>query len=280
MKEETKERIPGFIKHTYRFIVVALRYPLNKFRALPQFIIIGVQKGGTSTLFDLLTKHPEVKTSVFKEVHYYDFAYRKGIQWYKSYFPFFKKGFIYGEASPYYVFHPHVPKRIYDDNKDMKLILLLRDPISRAYSHYQMEKRKGRETLATFEEAINREVERTQDALKAISQKETDYDFNHHVFTYLSRGCYDEQIDNWLKYFKREQLLVIKSEDFFSNPVESLTKVHQFLGIEEIIPNNVTAKNQGKYVPINEETLQRLRNYFKPHNERLSELLGEHFEWQ
>src|SRR5690348_13614582 len=99
MKEKDRERIPGFLKNAYRFMVVLFRYPLARFRALPNFIIIGVQKGGTSTLFELLKEHPHIQTSVFKEVHYYDFQYQRGKKWYRSFFPVRSKDkdMLYGE---------------------------------------------------------------------------------------------------------------------------------------------------------------------------------------
>jgi len=280
-REKIRERIPGFLKNIYRFIVILFRYPLARFRALPDFIIIGVQKGGTSTLFEYLKQHPCIKTSVFKEVHYYDFHYSKGIKWYKSFFPFNKKDkhILYGEASPYYFFHPLVPERVFKDNSNIKLILLLRDPVDRAYSHYQMERRKGREKLKSFEEAISMETERIQEGYRPIATKKGSFNYKRHIYSYLSRGCYDEQIKRWLKYFKREQLLVLKSEDFFSSPQKNLGRIYQFLNIPVIFPKNLRIKNQGSYTPVNSDTIERLRSYYKQHNKELSEFLGEQFQW-
>ncbi len=281
MKEETKERIPRFLKDIFRSIVILFRLPLSGFRALPHFIIIGVQKGGTSTLFELLKQHPDIQTSCFKEVHYYDFNYSKGIHWYKSFFPVNKKNskVIYGEASPYYIFHPLAPERLYKDNPNVKLIVMLRNPVHRAYSHYQMEKRKGREKLSSFEEAIQIEEQRTMQGYKTISSKKKSYNYAHQIYTYLARGRYNEQIELWLKYFSREQLLILTSEDFFSNPVKSLERVYQFLGVPCVFPKDLTAKNQGQYLPVSKETIAHLRAYYKPYNESLSALLGEEFNW-
>lgn len=282
MNEATRELVPGFVKKWMRFVVISFRFPLAKLRAFPNFIIIGVQKGGTTTLFDLLRQHPSIKTSIFKEVHFYDFAYNKGINWYKSFFPLREKGknLIYGEASPYYVFHPLVPERVFKDNPDVKLILLLRDPIARAYSHYQMEKRKGREKNETFEKAIKAETELMEKASHSILNNNSKYNFNHHIVSYLSRGRYFEQIERWLQYFGREQLLVIKSELFFANPTFYLESIYKFLDVEVIVPKEVKAKNKGDYLPINEETLSELRTYYKPYNQQLSLLLGEEFSWE
>jgi len=281
MQEKTREKIPKFWKDLYRSVIIFFRYPFARFRALPDFIIIGVQKGGTSSLFDYLKQHPNIKTSVFKEVHYYDFQYKKGVKWYRSFFPFYKKdkSILYGEASPYYFFHPLVPERIYKDNPNIKLILLLRDPIDRAYSHYQMERRKGREKLKSFEEAISKETERLEGGYATIVSEKKSYDYSHQVYSYLARGCYDEQIKRWLKYFKREQLFVIKSEDFFESPYQYLERIYQFLDIPVIFPQKVQIKNRGTYNPVNSDTIKHLRNYYEPHNKKLSQLLGELFQW-
>jgi len=281
MKEKTREQIPRFLKDMYRFMVIIFRYPFARFRALPDFIIIGVQKGGTSSLFELLKQHPNIKTSVFKEVHYYDFQYQKGKKWYRSFFPLLKrdKKLVYGEASPYYFFHPLVPERIYKDNPNVKLILLLRDPVDRAYSHYQMERRKGREKLKSFEEAISKETERIQKGYDGITNGKQLYNYNHHIYSYVARGRYDVQLKRWLQYFKREQLLVLKSEDFFVSPHNNLERIYKFLDIPVIFPKDLLVKNQGMYNPVKNDTIKHLRDYYKPHNEELSRFLGENFQW-
>jgi hypothetical protein len=195
--EKIRERIPEFLKNLYRFIIIIFRYPLARFRALPDFLIIGVHLH----LFEYLKQYPNIKTPVFKKVHYYDFSKKS-------------KHILYGEASPYYFFHL-VPERVFKDNPNIKLILLLRDPIERAYSPYQMERRKGREKIKSFEEAISVEAERIQEGYNAIVTGKESYNYKHHIYDYLARGCYDEKLKHWLKYFKKKQLMVLKSEGFF-----------------------------------------------------------------
>lgn len=124
-------------------------------RALPDFIVIGAQKGGTTPLSHyLMEQHPSVIPPTDKEVHFYDRNYEKGIRWYKAHFPLLRlldQGTATGEASPYYLAHPHVPGRIALNQPSVKMIALLRDPKSRAISHYHMSVRKGRETRATLD---------------------------------------------------------------------------------------------------------------------------------
>ncbi len=279
INEKSREKIPGFLKNFYRSFVIALRLPLAKFRASPDFIIIGVQKGGTSSLIQLLKQHKHIRTSFFKEVHYYDLNYDKGSNWYKAFFPFKKNGsYIYGEASPYYIFHPGVPERVYKDNPATKLILLLRDPIDRCYSQFQMERRKGKEKLETFEDAIAAEETRTK--ISIDTNNNDNFTADHQTYTYLARGRYKEQIDRWLKYFSKDQLLIIQSEKFFADPVGVTTTVHSFLGVEPISPKDTRPKNKGEYLPVKDSTIQFLRTYFKPYNMALSEFLNETFDWK
>jgi len=172
-----------------------------KYRRLPDFIIIGTQKGGTSSLFSYLRQHSQLKLSGVKEIHFFDSNYLKGTNWYKSHFPlkwvnFNKKT---GEASPYYLFHPHVAKRVYDQCPKAKLIVMLRNPADRAYSHYMMQNKRKLDPLPTFEESIKAEdvrlIEETQKLLNNPGYKS----FNHQKFSYLARGKYYSQIKKWLE---------------------------------------------------------------------------------
>jgi len=131
---------------------------------LPDFIIIGVQRGGTTSLYKYMTKHPKIIPALKKEIHFFDNKFGKGLSWYESQFmqnPFFcllkrkrkSEDTITGEASPYYIYHPHVPKRISKILPNVKLIAILRNPIERAFSHYNHEVRLGAEKLS-FEDAL------------------------------------------------------------------------------------------------------------------------------
>lgn len=253
------------------------------FRKTPDFLIIGAQKGGTSSLFYYLDQHPQVELSRIKEVHYFDNNFSKGLRWYRSFFPFSftMANKITGEASPYYLFHPEVPERVYKTFPKIKLIALLRDPLGRAYSHYQMEIRKGREKIETFEEAINSEEKRIHDEGIAENPESNRKDFNHQFFSYLSRGRYYEQIQRWYQFFPASQILFIKSEDFFANPEKELTKVYAFLEIKNEIPPNLKPRNAGgNYPPVSPATSTFLQGYFTDSNQKLRELLGNNFTWQ
>jgi len=255
---------------------VTLRYRIatSKWRTLPDFIIIGTQKGGTTSLFYYLMQHPELTMSHKKEIYFFNLFFDKGLAWYKSHFPFRANTKITGEATPSYIYHPKAAGRVKSILPDVKLIVLLRNPIDRAYSGYAMGLRRKTDTADTFEIAIERELE----ALK--NQNNTDeYTFEKHELYYLERGKYYSQLLPWLEHFPSEQLLFIKSENFFQNPEKELIKVYEYLNISTILPKDLSKKNTGKYDKISPETVHRLEAYFREENEQLTNLLGKEFEW-
>ncbi len=238
----------------------------------PDFIIIGTQKGGTSSLFSYLKQHPQIKLPETKEIHFFSMHYHKGIDWYKSHFPV---NGITGEASPYYLFHPLVAERIHEHCPETKFIVMLRDPVDRAYSHYMMQKIRGYESIETFEEAIEIESDRISCELEKIL---THPRYNSPIYqrhSYLARGKYDEQLSRWFQYFPKKQFHFIKSEDFFIDSEKELYVVHDFLGLERKKPEDMAPQNVYDYPPINPETYQSLKKYFKDSVQKLSQLIGD-----
>jgi len=249
---------------------------------LIDFIIIGAQRCGTTSLYNYLIGHPKISSALNKEVHFFDINYNKGIDWYWKQFPTVSEKVnsneksITGESTPYYLFHPLIAKRIFKHLPRIKLIVLLRNPVDRAYSHFSHVVRAGNEPLS-FDEAIKKEPER----LKGLEEKiyQYQYSFNHHKFSYLSRGIYADQLERYLQLFKKEQMLILKSEDFFASPQKVLNRVFSFLGISNSELSDFEKFNFGNNPPIDEKTRNYLTEYFRPHNERLSELLGSDFGW-
>lgn len=196
----------------------------GKLRMLPDFIIIGAQRSGTTSLFNYLGQHPEIYQSFPKETHYFSNHYQKGVGWYRSHFPlkvhkviaesYLKRKFIAGEATPYYISHPLAPGRVHNLVPNVKLIVLLRNPVDRAYSHYHHQVKLGMEPL-TFEEAIDAEEERISGEVERIKRDVQYRSFNLQNYSYLYRGVYIHQVRTWLEYFDREQFLVLESEVFF-----------------------------------------------------------------
>ena len=244
---------------------------------LPDFLIIGCQKGGTTSLFDDLARHPDVVASKDKEVHYFDLNYDKGVNWYRSFFPKTREG-ITGEASPYYLFHPLVPERAKKLLPDCRLIALLRNPVERAWSHYQMEARNGDEPLS-FEEAIAREKERIEPEERKILHNPFYDSFNHRHYSYIARGLYVVQLERWLRFFSREQMLVMSSEQYFESPQTVYDRLTHFLNTRPYDPGEFASINRGEYSGLESATRKRLAAFYRPYNERLYRLLGEDMGW-
>jgi sulfotransferase family protein len=254
-------------------------------RTLPDFLIIGAQKCGTSFLYRFLVEHPHVKSAFVKEVHYFDLNFGKGNNWYRSNFPLQMRNtrtYITGEASPYYLFHPHAARRASMVVPDAKLLILLRNPVDRAYSHYQHQVKRvtgeARETL-TFEEAIEAEERTLPAEVDRMLQDEHYESSSHRTRSYLSRGIYMDQLMEWSRFFPRRQMLVLKSEDLFDDTTNSLEHVLDFLAVPHWAPKTYSIPNKREYTGLDPLVRQRLDGYYKPHNQRLYEYLGVDLGW-
>jgi len=257
-------------------------------RSLPDFTIIGAQKCGTTSLYRYLTQHRCVIAASVKEVRFYNRNFRKGITWYRSHFPTLlhkryleqKHGCsaVTGEATPSYVFYPHVPARLRQVVPQARLIVLLRDPVTRAYSHYQHQVREGRESL-TFEEAIRKEPERLRGEYEKILQDPDYLDTDYGGFSYLQRGIYVDQLKSWQRFFPVDQMLTIKSEELYDDPAAIMGQVLAFLNLPGQDISEFRKYNANEYPEMDQATRERLREYFEPCNRRLYDLLGVDFAW-
>jgi hypothetical protein len=264
----------------------AYRRGTASLRALPDFLVIGTQKGGTTYLYKVLSEHPDVLPAFKKEVHYFDLHYDQGEGWYRAYFPLrarLGERTITGEASPYYLFHPHAPGRAAELLPDAKLIVLLRNPVDRAYSHYQHQvtqwAAEGHETLS-FEAAVDAEEERLDGELARLMHDDVVHSPNFRSYSYLARGHYVDQLMAWNEVYDRDQMLVLKSEDFFADEPRTLATILDFLGLREWAPErSVSIPNKREYSSLSPALRQRLVDYFEPHNKRLYDYLGTDFGW-
>jgi Sulfotransferase domain len=295
-------RLPGPAKRALRPARRRFRYATRKRRILPSFLIIGAQRAGTTSLFRYLLRHPDVAgptggdSAVWwvKETHFFDEKFTRGVDWYRSFFPlgstrerYRRRGhdLLAGEATPYYMFHPAVPARVAAILPDVRLIALLRDPVERAYSHYQMMSRTGREKL-TFEEALAAEPERLAGVEEALMAEAETYlpsgsraHHQHRHRAYLSRGLYAEQLERWLGHFARKQLLVLKTEDLLARPAETYAGVLSFLGLRDWRLDDFPEHNKKPYSAIDPAVRARLEERYAEPNERLAELLGWPQAW-
>jgi hypothetical protein len=249
-------------------------------RTLPDFIIIGAQRCGTTSLYNYMADHPGVASAFLKETHFFDIHFAKGLSWYRAHFPFAwgQRRPVVGEATPYYLFYPHAPHRVRDTVPGAKLIVLLRNPADRAYSHYHHEVSTGVET-ASFEEALKREESTLPGETARVVADEGYRSFAHFHYSYLARGIYVDQIHPWTKLFDKEHLLIIKSEDFYADPAAVVGQVFRFLDLPPWTSGTYEKYNLAHYADMNPATRDRLEAFFQPHNQRLYDVLGTDLGW-
>ncbi len=234
------------------------------------FVIAGVQKAGTSALRSYLKDHPEICIPDADEVHFFDTEeYFQGAQVdYSKYHSFFcpdSSGRMLGEATPIYIYWKNAIERVWNYNKDMKIIVLLRNPITRAYSHWNMERSRGADTL-TFSEAIRNERSRCRNALP----------FQHRVYSYIDRGFYVEQLRRLWAYFSEHQTLILNNDDLRRSPVKVLNKVSCFLNIGKFPQNDYRSIHSTPYSsPLKQSDRVFLRDIFEYEIRQLERLL----EW-
>jgi hypothetical protein len=257
-------------------------------RPLPDFLILGAQKAGTTALYAYLRSHPAIAGPPWKEVSFFDRHYRRGEAWYRGNFPnkLYLRGIrartgtepIVGEASPSYLFHPAAPERVASLVPGARLIALVRNPVDRAYSHYQHEVALGRESLP-FDEALEREDERMAGELDRMHDPRY---FSHAWwnFTYLARGRYAEQLERWLEHFPRDRLLVVPSDDLLARAAETYRRVLAFLGAPPHDLESYPRIFSRDYESMDADTREKLRAYFAEPNQRLYELLARDLGWR
>ena len=231
------------------------------------FLVVGTQKGGTTALYDYLRRHKKLQLSKKKEVHFFDTDENfSGEIDYDVYHRNFRRNDqkIYGECTPIYMYWNGSVERIQNYNSEMKIIIVLRNPITRAFSHWNMEFQKGRDDL-TFSEAIRVEEERLQEI----------YPLQHRYFSYIDRGYYSKQINNIWTYFPKDQVLILRQEDLKKDVKRTLDSISEFLGVSrfENVAPVVKHKREYNYDMLNEDKVF-LRNLFYQEIKELEVMLS------
>lgn len=251
-------------------------------RAMPDFVILGAMKAGTTAMFRFIGGLPGVLPARVKEVQYFSYHYDKGERWYRMHFPMRWhlecRSSITGEASPAYLFHPEAPQRCAQTVPNARLIAVLRNPIDRAYSHYVYERARGMEPLSSFSAAIEAEERR----MVAPTAEESGLGrAPWRIFSYKARGRYAEQLERWYAAFDRDRLLIVQGEHLLTHPATVVAHVAGWLGVRHREPvGGYQLHNVGTYESeIDPATREALAAYFVPHNERLYTLLGYRFDW-
>jgi len=270
----------------------------------PSFFIIGAQKCGTDALFNYLCEHPDVIPGRTKEIHFFNsdkLYYGGGIDYYNSQFPLplqLGKCGVTFDATPKYIYCPDCPRRIYEYNPHAKMILLLRDPVERAYSAWNMYRRFHEKNLSSilpgwssmnvlekegFRQLFSqREYPRFEEAIC----EEIEIYLSEEAFpepSFVRRGLYAKQLERYFKYFRREQIMIIDSQNLRKETDRTLGEIARFIGLR---PYNWKQGEKERRVVsgvYNDKISQQARDYlvkfYKPHNERLYKLLGHDFGW-
>lgn len=253
---------------------------------LPDFLVIGAAKCGTTSLHGWLVDHPLVAPTK-KEIHFFNMNYYRGEDWYRCYFPHERerdqfarehgRPFLAGEATASYLAHYWTPERAAKVVPDARLVVLLRDPIDRAYSGYHYFRRRGSEPLETFEEAIASEPERLNgEEAREIADPHY-HSWRVYRWGYLRSSRYAEHLERWFDAFPREQFLFLRFDDVVAEPQRVLEQVQAHVGLPAHRNEQLPTLNSGSYEPMAPDTRARLEEYFAPNNERLFELTGIDF---
>ena len=258
-------------------------------RLLPSFIMIGAQRCGTTSLFRVLSAHPQTLPATFRKgVNYFDLNYYRGMRWYRGHFPIAGTARLQQrgraepvafEASGYYLYHPFALERLARDLPQTRLVVMLRDPVERAFSAYRHEYARGYEQADCFEKALELEDQRLAGEIDRMREDISYESLSHRHHSYRRRGQYAEQLERAFAFFPREQVYVIDSAAFFAQPAAIYRELLEFLGLRPYLPERFGQLNARPGESMARKTRQMLKEYYVPHDERLTKLLGRELSW-
>ncbi|XP_053368296.1 heparan sulfate glucosamine 3-O-sulfotransferase 3A1 [Clarias gariepinus] len=255
-------------------------------KRLPHAIIVGVKKGGTRALLEFLRVHPDVRAAG-AEPHFFDRFYDNGLEWYRDLMPKTLDGQITMEKTPSYFVTREAPARIHSMSRSTKLIVVVRDPVTRAISDYTQTLSK-KPDIPSFE---------------SLTFKNRTTGLIDTSWSAIQIGIYAKHLDNWLQFFPMSQILFVSGERLISDPAGELGRVQDFLGLKRIITDKHFYFNQTKGFPclkkaegsskphclgktkgrthpnIDPEVVQRLRDFYRPFNMKFYQMTGRIFGW-
>ncbi|WP_246568874.1 sulfotransferase domain-containing protein [Polymorphospora rubra] len=261
-------------------------------RMLPSFLICGGQRCGTTSLYRALAAHPAVlKAVLHKGVHYFDTSYHRGIAWYRAHFPLQRTADRLArrhgvpvqtfESSPYYMYHPHAPARIARDLPGVKLVVLVRDPVERAYSHHAHELARGFESETSFSRALALEPARLRGERQRLLGDPAYHSFAHQHHAYRARGEYATHLTELAARIGRERIHVVESERFFTTPGEVYDEVLDFLGLPDLGHPGFERHNaRPRGTAVEDRVRRELTAYYAPYDEQLTAWLGRPPSWR
>jgi hypothetical protein len=284
-----RDRVPTNLRASVAGGVEAVGISTSSLRTLPTFLIVGGQRCGTNSLYEYLAAHPAIGRALpGQEVHYFDTNFTEGLSWYRGHFPTrlwlraaeARAGCpaITGESSPYYMFHPLAPQRIATTLPRVRVLVLLRDPVDRAYSQFHHERANGNETLG-FEEALDRESERLDGEVERIVADHRYNSFSHQHHSYVARGQYADQLGVLRSLFPAERMSIVLSERLFQEPKQVEEEVLAFLGPPARTSGTYARHNAGRYTEMPAALRHRLAARFADSNHRVAGILGFDPHW-
>ena len=279
-------------KFSFKFF---LRRITSNLRTYPDFIIIGSGRAGTTSLYSYLIQHPNIMTSFSHreqkaaDLHFFEYMISSSTNWYRSHFPTkiskkllqlrTKSSVISGEFTSTYMYHPFVPKRIFDLIPNIKLIVILRNPVDKVYSAFSQQF-QFKEFTSSFEDYIESELKRIKITENEPDLKTFNEDFESiAVPNILRHGIYHTYLKKWLELFSKKQIYVVDSKDLHDNTQETLDNIFKFLEIPPVNIPDTSKINVGKYSKMDTLTRRRLLDFFSPFNDKLNYLLGTKFHW-
>lgn len=283
------EALPSWLSESLRALVLAWGRLTSRWRAEPDFIVIGAQRAGTTTLFRLLSEHPEIERPVVsKGVGYFDLNYHRGPSWYRAHFPTRpllrlrtrdgRRPLVF-ESSGYYLFHPLAAARIARDLPQVRLVALARDPVERAWSAHKHECARGFEDL-DFREALEREPQRLRGERERLLADPRAQSHHHRYHAYLGRSRYAEQLRVYLGLVGPERVYVMDADRFFADPVEEFTRLQEWLGVTPVRPHKVQRWNARPSAPVEPDLREQLLRRFEADDQELAEILGRTPSWR
>jgi hypothetical protein len=261
-------------------------------RMLPSFLICGGQRCGTTSLYRALAAHPAVlKAVLHKGVHYFDTAYHRGIGWYRAHFPLQRTAERVRQAvgvpaqafesSPYYMYHPHAVARIANDLPDIRLVVLVRDPVERAHSQHAHELARGFESETSFARALTLEPARLRGQYERLAADPFAYSFAHQHHAYRARGEYARYLEVMASHVDPDRILVLDSGQFFATPEHAYDVVLDFLGLPRTnYPDFEPHNARERLVPLEDWLRRELTDYYAPWDDELAVWLGGTPSWR
>lgn len=275
------KRIP-LLEPTVRAIKQRARLISVDRRPLPDYLLIGAQKAGTTSLYRYLTQFSDIRAAAEKEILYFDVHYGRGEPWYRSQFPVrgANDTWITGEASPSYLSNPAVPLRSAALVPEARLVALLRHPVERAYSHFQHSRARGTEPLDDFERALDLESERIAGAAAALRERAGQRRRDTEIFSYARRSTYAPQLRRWLDVFPSDALLLLTAEELFGDAGQVVARVRAHLGLQPSAEKITFERHNARTYPEMPDRLRRrLADTFAQDVAEVEQLLGRSTGW-